>query len=194
MTAMIEIPYGYCYCTCGEKTTVARKTNRAQGQIKGEPNRFLPGHQNRKRTPQYEERDLGYETPCWFWLWSPDTVGYGHLRSGGKLRPAHVVYYEAAKGPIPAGLELDHLCHTEACDKRGRDCLHRRCVNPDHLRAIPHTENVRRGRNTKLTLEQVRDIRSRPWVYGSGIALAREFGVHPDRIHRIRNGRAWKDR
>jgi hypothetical protein len=43
--------------------------------------------------------------------------------------------YEMLVGPVPDGLELDHLCRVPAC------------VNPDHLEPVTHIENVRRGRS-----------------------------------------------
>lgn len=42
-----EIPYGYCYCGCGQKTWVATKDNPKLGWVKGHPTRYLGGH-NRK--------------------------------------------------------------------------------------------------------------------------------------------------
>ena len=39
-----SIPYGYCHCGCGEKTSIAKKTCNARGRIKGEPYRFCRGH------------------------------------------------------------------------------------------------------------------------------------------------------
>lgn len=56
----------------------------------------------------------------------------------GKLTPdgygPHRKVYAAARGPIPAGLTLDHLCRVKAC------------VNPDHLEPVTRAENVRRSR------------------------------------------------
>ena len=43
-----EIPYGYCHCGCGQKTKIAPKTSRHHGWIKGEPKRFINGHNARK--------------------------------------------------------------------------------------------------------------------------------------------------
>ena len=45
---------------------------------------------------------------------------------------AHRVAYELFIGPIPDGLELDHLCR------------HRNCINPAHLEAVPHQVNIDR--------------------------------------------------
>ena len=52
----------------------------------------------------------------------------------GKKELAHRIAYEAANGPIPEGMVLDHLCRS------------RNCVNPDHLEVVTHAENQRRGR------------------------------------------------
>lgn len=45
-----DIPYGYCKCGCGRKTTVPTETSRKDGRIKGEPMRFIRGHSGRIRT------------------------------------------------------------------------------------------------------------------------------------------------
>lgn len=70
------------------------------------------------------------ETGCWEWVRSRDTAGYGHLRVEGRLRKAHRVSYELLVGPIPEGLQLDHLCRNRAC------------CNPDHLRPVTVFENI----------------------------------------------------
>ncbi len=42
-----EIPYGYCKCGCGQKTNIATRDHAEKGRIKGQPVRFLPGHNKR---------------------------------------------------------------------------------------------------------------------------------------------------
>ena len=71
---------------------------------------------------------------CWIWT-AATAQGYGRINAGGRGVPlqAHRVAYELLVGPIPEGLELDHLC---------RD---RRCVNPQHLEPVTHRENLLRA-------------------------------------------------
>ncbi len=74
------------------------------------------------------------KTPtCWLWRAGKDHLGYGQIRRDGSHAKAHRVAYDLLVGPIPDGLELDHLCRV------------RNCVNPAHLEPVTHAENVRRG-------------------------------------------------
>lgn len=70
---------------------------------------------------------------CILWDHAFNSNGYGVVRHNGRLALAHRVAYETAVGPIPTGLELDHLCRTPAC------------VNPEHLEPVTHQENMRRS-------------------------------------------------
>lgn len=90
---------------------------------------------------------------CWEWSGAITAGGYGAMWANGRAQVAHRVSYEAHRGPVPEGLELDHLCHTEAVARDecpgGPDCLHRRCINPDHLEPVTHHENALRGQAMK---------------------------------------------
>lgn len=83
---------------------------------------------------------------CWFWKGGGSKFGYGWVNWRGERKLAHRFVYELVFGPIPDGLSIDHICHN--ADPTCLDweaCPHRRCVNPDHLEAIPTVENVMRG-------------------------------------------------
>lgn len=82
---------------------------------------------------------------CWLWIGGTDSTGYGQVCVDNIKRPAHCVFYELLIGPIPNGLQLDHTCHKPISCKGGITCLHRRCVNPDHLEPVTQKENLRRG-------------------------------------------------
>lgn len=74
------------------------------------------------------------ESGCWIWQRYIGSAGYGSMTADGKSgQLAHRVSYEAFIGPIPAGLQIDHLC-------RVRDC-----VNPEHLEPVTPRENVMRS-------------------------------------------------
>lgn len=82
----------------------------------------------------------GAADECWRWTGAVNHDGYGVIREGGRgtvnLR-AHRVVYEVLVGPIPEGLDLDHVW--------ARGCSSRRCVNPAHLEPVTRAENVLRG-------------------------------------------------
>ena len=104
--------------------------------------------------------------------------GYGLIADGrGGCALAHRVYYEKAKGPIPAGMQIDHLCRVPVC------------VNPDHLEAVTPAQNVQRGRKTKLTPEQVAEIRASP---ERQTELARRYGIGQSQVSRIKRGLSWR--
>ena len=71
--------------------------------------------------------------PCWLWMLQLDSRGYGRFWDGTRRPFAHDFAYELLVGPVPDGLELDHLCRVPAC------------VNPAHLEAVTHRVNVLRG-------------------------------------------------
>lgn len=71
----------------------------------------------------------GFETPCWKWTGGKTDTGYGFIKARGKKIWAHRFAFEIFKGPIPHGMDVDHECHC------------RRCVNPEHLSAVPPSVN-----------------------------------------------------
>jgi hypothetical protein len=173
-------PSGICMCGCGRPAPLAKTTHARRGYRKGEPLSYIAGHYRRGRLPiALDQRYVVNEaTGCWEWIAYRDQCGYGWFRHEGRMHPAHRVTYKLHVGPIPEGHEIDHLC-----SNRG-------CVNPQHLQAVSHTENVRRSAAAKLTPAAVREIRASAAM---GIELAARFGVVPSVISAIRRGHAWKD-
>lgn len=76
------------------------------------------------------------DTPCEEWPGYRNKDGYGITGAG---RVAHRALWEKTNGPVPKGLELDHLCRVRAC------------VRLDHLEPVTHTENMRRGSRANVT-------------------------------------------
>lgn len=76
--------------------------------------------------------DRGAPDECWPWKASTFHHGYGQFKVHPDNRLAHRVAYELARGPIPDGLTIDHLCRNKLCQ------------NPSHLEVVTIAENIRR--------------------------------------------------
>lgn len=82
---------------------------------------------------------------CILWTKSIKPEGYGQTFYKGKVTRAHRAEWMKVNGPIPKDMVLDHTCHNPKTCSGGFTCIHRRCVNLDHLRLVTQSENVRAG-------------------------------------------------
>lgn len=77
---------------------------------------------------------------CWEWVGGLFPNGYGKLSRKAHDTPlAHRAFYIEHVGPVPDGLDLDHLCRN------------RRCVNPAHLEPVTRSVNIQRGVDARAT-------------------------------------------
>lgn len=95
--------------------------------------------------------------PCWLWMGSHNSNGYGNITIGSrtdstrKVVNAHRFAYEVLIGPIPDGLEPDHLCRNPGC------------VNPRHIEPVTHHENILRGNDGKYNSDKTHCPKGHPY-------------------------------
>lgn len=133
---------------------------------------------------------------CWNWTGYCDANGYSRITIRSELFLGHVLSYLLHYGPIPDKL---HVCHS---------CDNPKCVNPKHLWLGTHQENMKdrneKGRcgvsgrygedinTSKLTEEQVREIRSCVEKGAKQTQMAKRFGVSRSTINSLIKRRTWK--
>lgn len=101
------------------------------------------------------------ETLCWQPRLVPMISGYVRIRDTGRKVLAHRLMYEDWFGPVPNGLELDHLCRNRAC------------CNPLHLEAVTHCINWLRGEAPSATT-----TRTNTCKWGHSLDDAYTYGTH----------------
>ena len=72
-------------------------------------------------SPSFAERVFTYvdaSGDCWEWTGAKDQNGYGVIGRGGRgtgNMPAHCAAWSLLVGPIPDGMQYDHLCRRHDC-------------------------------------------------------------------------------
>lgn len=79
------------------------------------------------------------ESGCLLWTGSVDSRGYGRIPVDGTPRLVHRYAWERAHGPIPEGLQIDHMCWVTSC------------CNVDHLRLATQAENNQNRAGAQVT-------------------------------------------
>ncbi|OZC59327.1 hypothetical protein CH276_22515 [Rhodococcus sp. 06-470-2] len=128
------------------------------------------------------EIDRGHTSQCWEWQGATSNRGYGQVGRNGKTCSTHVVAYVELVGPIPDGLQIDHLCRN------------RKCCNPEHLEPVTGRVNCSRSiQATKIRCHKGHPlaganliIKKRP--NGLQIRNCRVCTLETQRRHRERTG------
>ena len=133
--------------------------------------------------PSSQRPDLG---PCWEWIAYRDHNGYGKFWDGTKKAFAHRLAYEMLVGPIPEGLESDHLCRV------------RHCVNPAHIEPVTSSVNSQRsplnkGEGNPSAKMKEADIPIIRALRGqlSQRKLAEVYGISQMAVCLIQRGETW---
>lgn len=134
------------------------------------------------------------ESGCWKWLGSKNKKGYGMMVYKGRIHASHRVSWQEYNGPIPDGMLICHKCDNPSC------------VNPDHLFVGSNQDNMddmkekgrhwhktprgEQNKNSKLTWDQVREIRASEHL--TVRELANKYGVTDVTIYYVLN-KGWKE-
>lgn len=158
--------------------------------------------QGRKNRPADFWAKVDRQGPDECWPWMGERFGqrgdYGRFTMGGKLRQAHRLAWALDRGqpfPIPSVI-IRHTCDNPPC------------CNPRHLldgtlkdntrdmiergrRFVPDVRGERHG-NSKLTEQDVREIRQ---LRAAGVFIddiTQRFGICQASVSQIANGVSWK--
>ena len=105
---------------------------------------------------------------CWLWTASQNGYGYGKFKAPHAFVASHRYAYELLVGPIPDGLQIDHLCRNRAC------------VNPAHLEPVTQRVNLMRGNTlASINARKTHCIRGHEFTPGPGALMVPRPWVRP---------------
>lgn len=125
------------------------------------------------------------QSGCWEWQGNITPNGYGAwygLKGPYEERLAHRISYRAFTGPIPAGLQIDHLCRNRCC------------VNPAHLEAVTRKVNILRGESSSAqNARKTHCPKGHPYEQGNiyrlaqGTRICRQCAIDRQRAIRVKD-------
>lgn len=191
-----EVPFGFCHCGCGRKTTIIKKTWKPAGRYKGQPNLYIQGHATKEdnvsrfwRNTQKADGDN-----CWLWTGGKDHHGYGIM---GQIK-AHRFAYELAYGPFDKRLGVLHKCDNPPCVRYDHLFLGTQTDNAKDMwakgRGIPH--NTPKGEAHPMSILTEKEVRKIKKLLASGVRQIDIIPMFPQVtkscIALIAQGRNWK--
>ncbi len=195
---------GLCECGCGNKTKVITVTRKERGEIKGLHRRFYGSHAwtvnhyvnkrflekiNRSGPIPKHRPELG---PCWVYVGSIHSAGYGQISDRGRSVLAHRLAWEIAHGKIPDGLSVLHKCDNPPCVRDGHLFLGTPGENSrDAVLKGRMAHGVDQGLS-KLTDDSVVGIRR---IYAAGgmsqSKIGEIYGVTQSTVYQVVNRKTW---
>lgn len=176
-------------CGCGQPTKIAKGTDSARGDVKGQPKRYVYGHAGRSTPIEHVADPV---TGCWNWQRSRNNRGYGKQDIGGRRIYAHRAAWERAHGPIPAGLNVLHKCDNPACVNPSHLFLGTMADNSADMAAKGRSCRGEKHRKAKLTAGQVAIIRRRRATGEPARTIAAAFSVSRQNVADIVARRSWR--
>ena len=132
------------------------------------------------------------ESGCWIWIGGVTGSGYGAMKINGKMVGAHRVSYDLHNADLCGDREILHSCDNPLC------------VNPDHLSAGTHQDNMAdqvakqrhaigsRNHFSSLDEGKVSKIKEQLRLGREGKDIAAEFGITPPAVSKIKLGHTWR--
>jgi hypothetical protein len=117
---------------------------------------------------------------CWLWDGYSANGKYGHIKINGTRVAAHVASWEEVNGPMPEGLNGCHTCDVTFC------------INPEHIFAGTHSDNMRDSFNKKRHSRQKIGPLDVPVIRAMKPAeAAAKFGLHVNHVNAIQRRTYW---
>jgi len=124
-----KIPYGYCQCGCGQKTSISKQNHVKHGWVMGEPLRFIMNHDKRKNRPVYHE---GYEIER-----RPD---HPRSRSNGYVLKHITIAENILKKQLPLKAVIHH-----PFGRKNKNTIFVICENPTYHQLLHQRERAYRA-------------------------------------------------